>query len=127
MAPCKASNGSGAARRAARVCELLVQTRARIANAAFFCTAGTRRATADDKKKLIDSVDCFIFDCDGALCAVQSPAFARAAARCRPSPLHPCVLRRCRPYPGLSHALRIPIRVQVYAMQQCSPPRESYI
>lgn len=24
-----------------------------------------RRATNDDKKKLIDSVDCFIFDCDG--------------------------------------------------------------
>eukprot|EP00878_Enallax_costatus_P016125 GHUV01016912.1.p2 GENE.GHUV01016912.1~~GHUV01016912.1.p2 ORF type:complete len:100 (+),score=16.90 GHUV01016912.1:150-449(+) len=26
-----------------------------------------RRATNDDKKHLIDSVDCFIFDCDGVI------------------------------------------------------------
>lgn len=26
-----------------------------------------RRATNDDKMKLINSVDCFIFDCDGGL------------------------------------------------------------
>ena len=26
-----------------------------------------RRATLDDKKALIDKVDCFIFDCDGVI------------------------------------------------------------
>lgn len=30
------------------------------------CTTA-RRATNEDKKSLIDSVDCFIFDCDGEL------------------------------------------------------------
>lgn len=30
-------------------------------------TSQPRRATNEDKKKLIDSVDCFIFDCDGVI------------------------------------------------------------
>jgi hypothetical protein len=30
--------------------------------------SAARRASDEDKKKLIDSVDCFIFDCDGEGC-----------------------------------------------------------
>jgi len=43
-------------------------------------TTGTRRATLDDKKKLIDSVDCFIFDCDGGLGGVLPLGGAALAA-----------------------------------------------
>ena len=35
------------------------------------CCTATRRATDEDKQKLIDNHDCFIFDCDG-MCALPT-------------------------------------------------------
>ena len=33
--------------------------------------AAAQRATLQDKKAILDKVDCFIFDCDGALLGVE--------------------------------------------------------